>query len=381
MRLLIVGDLHIPNNKTSINNSDLFKEILDTFKLIRETILDRKPDLVIFMGDIFDTSTNISTIVLSYVSTLINAISDLCGTVIISGNHDIPDVEKTSIQFDDEHKVNIKVNLLSPFKHFNNMVVYDEPSIEVFDDIQTELWFIPYTKKIKEHLNILHKESTSGYKKILFGHWDVKNMYYVNTDSNKLEAMHHPTAEELVDKYGIDLTVLGHYHNPKEFKFDNGLVKYTGACRNIDFKCHGNNKGIYILDLPNMEIEKIPNPYTYTYKIFRTSKDLVNYVKNYPKETVAKTKVLYVYTKDSEVLKLNKHKKLFKSIKYEKNLLASQLDSSNIDKDNFKNMQELVSCGVLTEEKIFDFAFEFVTEEKKDINEQVLKFIKRYEAK
>ena len=37
-KALLVGDLHIPNSKSSISNSDTFQEIFNTFSLIKNTI-------------------------------------------------------------------------------------------------------------------------------------------------------------------------------------------------------------------------------------------------------------------------------------------------------------------------------------------------------
>ena len=54
MKLVIVGDLHIPNNKSSFISSDSFTEIFNTFQLIKDTVYKNKPEYVIFLGDIFD---------------------------------------------------------------------------------------------------------------------------------------------------------------------------------------------------------------------------------------------------------------------------------------------------------------------------------------
>lgn len=54
MKLVIVGDLHIPNNKSSFISSDSFTEIFNTFQLIKDTVYENKPEYVIFLGDILD---------------------------------------------------------------------------------------------------------------------------------------------------------------------------------------------------------------------------------------------------------------------------------------------------------------------------------------
>jgi len=373
MRGILVGDIHIDNVKTSIANSDSFTEVFQLFDLIRNTIYKEKPDFTIFFGDIFNSPNSITSSVISIVSKLIAEIALDTSVLFIVGNHDDVD-NRVSIVRVGDRDIKIRASLLAPFAHYQNVVVFDSPKVVKIQD-GIEVAFIPYNTNIYPYLNEANKKFSIGTKRILMGHFDIAQTYYMQ-GYKKEDFANIPTAEELVRKYKYDLVLLGHVHDPYEYIVDGKKVMYIGSSRNVDFRNAGENKGLYILDFDNFKMEYIDNPYTYIYKIFNKFEELEYYCKNNELEKLSRTKILYKYSNAKEVRKISKLKEFFKSIKFVKSSKSNELDQTSLSA--IHEFEELLANNLLTDDKLIEYALQFKeppTNKNDALN--IIKYIKR----
>jgi hypothetical protein len=65
-----------------------------------------------------------------------------------------------------------------------------------------EIAFVPYTTNTLEYLDSIDNKFSKGASRILIGHFDIKNNYYLTLSANNA-CLQIPTAEELINKYGL----------------------------------------------------------------------------------------------------------------------------------------------------------------------------------
>lgn len=373
MRGILVGDIHIDNVKTSIANSDSFTEVFQLFDLIRNTIYEEKPDFTIFFGDIFNSPNSITSSVMSIISKLIAEIALDTTVLFIVGNHDDVD-NKVSVVRVGDRDIKVRTSLLAPFAHYQNVVVFDSPKVVKIQD-GVEVAFIPYSTNIYPYLDEVNKKFSVGTKRILMGHFDIFQTYYMQ-GYRREDFMNIPTAEELVKKYKYDLVLLGHVHDQTEYNIDGKKVMYIGSSRNVDFRNTGENKGLYLLDFNTLKMKYIDNPYTYVYKIFNKFEDLEHYCKNNELEKLSRTKILYKYSSTKEVQKVSKLKEFFKSVKFVKSTQPNELNQASLGA--IHEFEELLTNNLLTSDQLIDYALQFKeppTTKEDALN--IIKYVKR----
>ncbi len=185
-KILIFGDVHIGLSfsnytKTKTNLQQKYVEI--NIRFIDKTINDVKPDIVIFLGDIFDKPK----VEPSYISSFITILNkyDEIKFYLLSGNHDYITLTEN--------------NILKIFEFLPNVSVIDNIRIE------DEFVFIPYLPINK----LIDVDIRSFENKLLFTHLDIG---YLNT-----QFMVTPDELGLNAKYIFN----GHIHKPyrKFYKF------------------------------------------------------------------------------------------------------------------------------------------------------------------
>ena len=376
MKLVICGDIHIPNNKSGFINSDSFTEIFNTFNLIKETVYKYKPDYVVFLGDIFDVPHMITTSVISIVSELFSNLSIEVPIIFIAGNHDLVDDKVNNTKIGD-YVISVKTSLILPFKNFSNVIVFDSPDVASLDN-NLDVGFIPYSNNVVNSLKSIENKFTKGNKKLLLGHFDLQQSKYFSYDERSFVSLENiPSAKDLIKKYKYDLVLLGHIHEPIEYFIDSKLVKYIGSCRNINFSNINESKGLYVLDTKDLSLEFIENKHTCYYKTFRDFEALKDYCKESNPSKLAQTKIKYIYNNISELKKVSKLKEFFKSIQFEKSILTTDINGNKLElnADYFKEFSELIQSSTLTKEKLVDYSFQFSEPVKKDIAIKIFNMI------
>lgn len=375
MKALLVGDMHTDNSKSSIANSDSFHEVFMTFELIKYNIEKYRPDYVIFFGDVFNSPYSITSPVISIFSELIFEMSLDVTVIFIVGNHDDVDDRISSVKIGDRY-MKLRASLLAPFSHYPNVVVFDSPNVIKIQN-GVEIAFIPYCSNIMPSLDAVDKRFSRGTKRILMGHFDMKQSYYMIKSGDEALTNNLPSAEDLIRKYQYDLVLLGHVHDQAEYEVDGKIAKYIGSCRNVDFRNTGEFKGIYCMDFDTMEMEYIDNPNTSIYKIFTNFNKLQEYCMNNDPEKLGRTKVLYKYTSNKEVQKISKLKEYFKSIQFEKNILSETESLNKISMHAAQEFEDMLVNNLVTKDKLIDYAIQFKPPENKDSVVKVFKLFSR----
>lgn len=350
---LLVGDMHIDNSKSSIANSETFNEIFKTFNLIKDTIYDRKPDYVIFFGDLFNSPYGITTNVITIISKLLADLAIETPIILLVGNHDDIDERVSKVKIGNDRYISVRASLLSPFSYYDNITVIDSPTIVKMDQ-GIEIAFVPYSNNILGDIENIDSRFTKGVKKLMVGHFSIKDVDFMQLNSS--EVVNSPSAVELIEKYKYDMVLLGHIHDPCDYRVGDKVVKYIGSCRNVDFRNTGENKGIYILDFDSMELDYIDNPYTSIYKTFKDFNSFKAYCVDSSPEKLARTKVKYVYTASNEVKEISKLKSAFKSLQFQKTNAAIENDASN---KNIAEFENLVKSDLVTKENLVEYAVSF----------------------
>lgn len=354
--MILVGDVHIDNAKSIVSNSDNFTQVFQVFDLIKNTARKYRPDFIIFFGDIFNIPNIISSNVLSIFSKIIDDLISTYGVsiYIIAGNHDIMDNGFTKVNVGNDI-IKVRSTLLSPFKYFENVTVIDKPTVAVIDDkSNVEIGFIPYSSTIRQDLISIKDKFSVGSKRVLMGHFEIKDTLTAITKNNlNLEL---PTAKELIKDFDYEMVLLGHIHDIGELNVNNKLLKYIGSCRNINFGNVNESKGIYTFDSETLELNFIENTYTNIYKVFSKVKDVLEYIDNSSKEKLSRTKIRYLYKENNEIAEISKVKSNFKSVQFQKNMVADNVEKTHIDISKFEDM---IRANLVTKETLLDFVLEF----------------------
>lgn len=355
MRAILVGDMHIDNVKTSITDSDSFREVFQLFDLIRSSIYREKPDYTIFFGDVFNSPNSITSSVMSIISKLIAEIALDTSVLLIVGNHDDVD-NKVSVVRVGDRDVRVRASLLAPFAHYPNVVVFDSPQVVKIQD-GVEVAFIPYSTDIYPYLDEADRKFSAGTKRILMGHFNLLETQHAYGGWREgLPSV--PTTEELVRKYKYDLVLLGHVHDPAEYVVDGKKAVYIGSSRNVDFRNTGESKGLYVLDFNKLGAMKyIDNPNTYIYKVYSKFEDLRDYCKNSELEKLSRTKILYKYSSVRDMRKVSKLREFFKSVKFVKSTASEEFSQASLNA--ISEFEELLANNLLTDDKLVDYALQF----------------------
>ena len=380
MEAIVVGDLHIDNRKYSIKNNETFDEIFRLFNQITDVVIERKPDFVIFLGDIFDSPENISTNVISIVSMLFKDLSSLTKVVIIAGNHDSVDDGYQSIDLTEGKNGYLRSSLVYPLGMNADIFVVDKPTTSEIEDNNGKkfcLSFVPYQCDIVSSLQYLSPNFSDGITNIMFGHFETRDLNYVKIQKDKALIERLPSAEELLTTYKQDLVFLGHVHDQSTITIKGKKLIYTGSARNINYNNKIAIKGIYSLHFDNLDVEMIANPNTAVYRVFNDAEELTKFVENTSPEELARTKVKFIYTDSKDTVKYHGLKRQLRRLEFEKSLYTEG-DSAETTR-KMLNFSDLKMENTLDRDSLFNFILDFKEIKDEAEREEYLKLIKSFE--
>lgn len=242
MRIAALGDAHVgrasyPVSSQGINVRERDFEI--SFQNSIDLILDQNPDLILFLGDIFDfprPSFRSFRIVQKELFKISKSKIPLVG---ISGNHDTPRLAGTESPYAALHDV---------FSEFG--LVYRQ-SYEFFDFPGVRIHAVPQMLNEEETIDALKRASLNRSLEminIVITHPRVRQLAPSYADINEINL----DAESI----GGDFALLGHYHFNARVKEN---MWYVGSTDTFSF---GDNpeleKGIAVLDTDSSEFAHVP---------------------------------------------------------------------------------------------------------------------------
>lgn len=209
MKILFIGDPHLKINKLELNVRFL--------TWLNDLIKDKKPDLVVNLGDTFDTHAVLRSEILNEFIGHVDYVNSLTiPYVYVVGNHDM-------------FKPNdAKYHALRPFKNKSDLFyIIDEPT-DLFD-----ISFVPYQHDLSKFPN--------NTKAICVAH-----QTFLGADYGSIVA---PTGVDTATIDGCEIIISGHVHKKQLLKSNSGPdVLYVGSPFSQGASDVDQVKGITIFD-------------------------------------------------------------------------------------------------------------------------------------
>ena len=258
MRILHTADWHIGQRLHERSRLDEHEQFLDW---LLETIHERKVELLLVSGDIFDTSLPSADATNLYYRFLYRLFNETDAyTVITAGNHDSArhlEAPREFLKMGRIHVVGLvteAAECVFPFPPDNpRVMVAAVPYLS-----ETELPHVSYETEIekseryRERLKSFYADCVvcmpAELPKILMGHLFVQGGKI--TDSERNIQIGGATAIHTSDfPDGVNYVALGHLHRPQTIKGTAYPIRYSGSPIPLRFNETGYSKKVYLLEL------------------------------------------------------------------------------------------------------------------------------------
>lgn len=258
MKILHTADWHIGQRLHERSRLDEHAQFLDW---LLETIQERKVDLLLVSGDIFDTSLPSAEATNLYYRFLYRLFDETeAYAVITAGNHDSARHLEAPREFLKMGRIHV-VGLAAEVSECVFSFPPDDPRVTVAAVpylSETELPHVSYETEIerndryRERLKSFYTDCVSvmpaELPKILMGHLFVQGGHV--TDSERNIQIGGATAIHTNDfPDGVDYVALGHLHRPQTIKGTAYPIRYSGSPIPLRFNETGYSKKVYLLEL------------------------------------------------------------------------------------------------------------------------------------
>ncbi len=317
LNILVIGDPHFKTD--NVPEVELFIE------KITELAKEKKPDIIIMLGDLLHEHERIHTVPLNLALKFINKLRNITKTYLLVGNHDMV----SHLQFlNNNHWMNA-------LKEWENVTVVDKTIYE--NILNEEIIFVPYVPpgRFEEALNTL----SFDWKKssCIFAHQEFYGC--------KMGAI----ISEIGDKWDINYPniISGHIHS-KQKPQEN--IYYTGSAMQNAFGESEENIIAYVkLENKSYEVEEIDLGLPRKKIIYMDVKDIQNYTINNNSDKL-KISISGEYEEFKSIKKTKKYKELinkglkvtFKVKKTEKKIKNDLLNKVIEDTKDLNNFQEIL---------------------------------------
>jgi len=242
MKILHVADTHIGYSAYhKVNESGLNQREVDVYNAFEQFVdyaVEKKPDLIVHSGDLFDTVRPTNRAITFALQQLIRISREGIPMVIISGNHETPKLRETGSVFRIfEHLDSIYPVYKGKYEkyEFGDVMVHAIPHCHTGDDLKR---------------NIESLKADSGKFNLLMLHVGVAGIKEFRTgDFNEQVIPSGYLSPE------FDYIALGHYHKKTEVTKN---AFYSGSTEHLSFKEAGEEKGFLEIDTSSNEVRFIP---------------------------------------------------------------------------------------------------------------------------
>lgn len=315
---------HITSEGYTIRELEHLSCADDILKICQEESID----LIVFCGDLFGpVGDNISAQTQTVVCEFIDKISKVKPLDLIVGNHDL----SGSTNYKAVHK-------LIPFKYFNNVTVYDKPTV-----VNDYFVYMPYCTSDEYATSVL-ENIKDKQNKVIFSHLELKGINL----GNGIETT-HGVALDLLSQF--KMTIQGHYHGSNSYGPN---IKVIGSTQRLSFKDPGKSRdNIIIYDTDTNKIERrsfhCPDWLTFTDDniddILTT--DLNNYVK------IEVTSDVLITSEIEQRLNLFKGKDIhidLTRLSFNKNV-TEEINQNNTNEDEVSIIKQFIDKTDTTEQQ------------------------------
>ncbi len=246
MKILHTADSHLgyaayrKSNEEGVNQREI--DIYNSFKEFIDYAIEKKPDIVLHAGDLFDSVRPNNRAITFAIKQLVRLSKEKIPMVLISGNHEHPKLKETG-------------HIFSVFDHIDNVYpVYNEKYEKIDFDIKGKkivIHAIPQCnskKDFDEQLKKLKPEKKADFN-IFISHGSVTGVQsYSMNEFNEL------IIPARILSRNFDYIALGHFHNYTKLAEN---AYYSGSIESLSFTEANEEKGFIKI---NIEKEKFsPN--------------------------------------------------------------------------------------------------------------------------
>jgi len=216
--ICIVGDIHF-GVKSNIEKFIQYQD--ECFDEMVKSCIENNVKKIIFLGDIFDNRTSISTIILDKVTDKFkNMIENGIEPIILVGNHDT--------FYKSSNTINTPNIVLG--KHMDIHIVENTPEVIELDGVDT--LFVPWINK--ENMDKCLEQIKLSNDKYCFGHFEINN-FLMNSYIQCSTGLPASTFKRFEKVFS------GHFHT----KSESGNILYTGSLHQITWNDYGDKRGFY----------------------------------------------------------------------------------------------------------------------------------------
>ena len=242
MKILHVADTHIgysAYHKVDDNGLNQREtDVYDAFEQFVDYAVEKKPDLIVHSGDLFDTVRPTNRAISFALQQLIRISNEGIPMVIISGNHETPKLRETGSVF-------------RIFEHLEGIHPVYKGIYERFDFGDVAVHAVPHCSTgdaLKKNMESLRAED--GAYNLLMLHVGVSGIKEFRRGDFNEQVI--PSGYLSPD---FDYIALGHYHRMTKVTEN---AYYSGSTEHLSFKEAGEDKGFLEIDTEGGSVEFVP---------------------------------------------------------------------------------------------------------------------------
>lgn len=307
-KVFLISDIHFGIHSHSIEFLKIQEDYFNNFLI---PILKNNKDSCLFiLGDLFDNRTITNNRIINSAINIIKKIAKIVPIYILIGNHDLNNLENSSINSITPVKIfefieNVEIIYDKKIFNFNNKKIYALSWIENHEDLLKEYEFV--------------KNNNFDY---FFCHTDFNGVSY-----NKFSKIENGIEYDKSNKTKI---FTGHIHLRQQL--DNLYV--IGCPYHLNKGDIDNKKGIYYIDLNTDEINFIENNYSPEYKKIKYSNEIENLLKD---EYIKNCFVEIEVNEEDFDKKLIKNFENYNARKIQISILKNEKEESDLEQEIFND--------------------------------------------
>ena len=242
IKILHGADFHleVPFRKFGVKGKILRQGLKETFKKFIDTAIEKRVNLIIIAGDLFDTNL-VSPATIDFLKTQLQKIEEYgILTIILPGTHDL---------FDSQSVYRRKV-----WQEFNNVYVFNEERKFLFPELSLAVHGRANTSnesKTSPLEGLLPDDSVRFNIAVAHGSMQIKG---------KSSPDDYPITFEEIEQSGFDYVALGHWHTFSKYQLGTTLVSYCGSASQTNFDNSG-CVNLVTLNDNGVLLERIPTTY------------------------------------------------------------------------------------------------------------------------
>lgn len=245
MKLLHVSDTHVGfaaySRLTPEGLNQREQDFFDAFRAAIDLGIERKVDVVLHSGDLFDTVRPTNRALSHVLAELQRLAVARIPFVVISGNHEAPRLRETGAV--------LRLLEFLPGVHAVYKGGYEQ--VRIKDLVIHAVPHAADSDTLREQLGLVHQDASARF--------NVSTLHagVLGVGDFRTGEFHEQVVAQNELPQGMDYVALGHYHRAVELA---DKVWYAGSTERCSFKEGGETKSVNFVDLARGTVEPLPLP-------------------------------------------------------------------------------------------------------------------------